>query len=244
VIVTSNGEHERVGEAFKIGNRVVYVQDVLREMNSSLSKVMSAVERLEKELNKHSDIRGTDEQSRVQRGEFEKLTEHLLAVKNLITEAKEKRTGIQQVHRQLPEDPIKRVLYSSFTQTVSEKPEWQAYQTQLHSDGAHLIVKSKKLNISNTSMMDNNVSKLTFRECNVTVAVEPLTAGGNDHPYLLSPGQTILWLGYYIFAVEQKKKNVWIVLAYFRVRSQAMESENVGRNNGMRGVPTGTTVLT
>jgi hypothetical protein len=244
-IISPNGERERIAQAFKIGNRVVYCQDVLREMNSSLSKITAAVERLQKELNKHSDIRGSDEAARVQRGEVDKLNEHLMTAKTLINQAKENRTELQQVHRNLPEDPITRVIYPSFTQMISEKPEWQAYQSQLARDGARLIVKSKKLNITNVILTDNNVAKLSFAECNIILTVEPLTTNGNTVPYILRAAQMVLWLGYYIAVVEPhaKKKNAWIVQAYFKVQSQAMGKEYPGRSNGVREVPMGLTIL-
>jgi len=244
-IISPNGERERIAQAFKIGNRVVYCQDVLREMNSSLSKITAAVERLQKELNKHSDIRGSDEAARVQRGEVEKLNEHLMTVKTLINQAKENRTELQQVHRNLPEDPITRVIYPSFTQMISEKPEWQAYQSQLARDGARLIVKSKKLNITNVILTNNNVAKLSFAECSIILTVEPLTTNGNTVPYILRSAQMVLWLGYFITVVEPhaKKKNVWIVQAYFKVQSQAMGEENPRRSNGVKEVPMGLTIL-
>jgi hypothetical protein len=244
-IVSPNGERERVAQAFKIGNRVVYCQDVLREMNSSLSKITAAVERLQKELNKHSDIRGSDESSRVQRGEIEKLNEYLMTVNSLINHAKENRTDLQQVHRNLPEDPIARVIYPSFTQMISEKPEWQVYQSQLARDGARLIVKSKKLNITNVILTDNNVAKLSFAECSVILAVEPLTSSGNAVSYMLRSAQMVLWLGYYIAVIEPhaKKKNEWIVQAYFKVQSQDMGKENPAKSNGIQKVPMGLTIL-
>jgi hypothetical protein len=244
-IVSPNDEHERVAEAFKIGNRVVYCQDVLREMNSSLSKITTAVERLQKELDRHSDIRGSNEASRVQRGEVEKLNGHLTTVKALINQAKDSRTQLQQVHRNLPEDPIKRVIYHSFTQMINEKPEWQPYQSQLARDGARLIVKAKKLNITNVMLTDNNVTNLSFAECTIILAVEALLGVGNEVPYLLRAGQMVLWLGYYIVVVEphSKKKNVWAVQAYFKVQSQSIEKDGSGDSYGMNGVPMGLTIL-
>lgn len=244
-IVSPNGERERIAEAFKIGNRVVYCQDVLREMNSSLSKITAAAERLQKELNKHSDIRGIDEAARVQRGEVEKLVEHLTNVKTLINQAKEKRTELQQVHRDLPEDPIKRVIYPSFTQMVNEKPEWQSYQSQLARDGARLIVRSKKLNIANVRLTDNNVTRVSFAECSIILAVEALSTNGTEVPYLLKAGQMVLWLGYFIVVVEPhaKKKNVWAVQAYFRVQSQAIGREGPERSYGTKDIPLGMTIL-
>jgi len=244
-IVSPNDEHERVAEAFKIGNRVVYCQDVLREMNSSLSKITTAVERLQKELDRHSDIRGSNEASRVQRGEVEKLNGHLTTVKALINQAKDSRTQLQQVHRNLPEDPIKRVIYHSFTQMINEKPEWQPYQSQLARDGARLIVKAKKLNITNVMPTDSNVTNLSFAECSIILAVEALLGVGNEVPYLLRAGQMVLWLGYYVVVVEphSKKKNMWAVQAYFKVQSQSIEKDGSGDIYGMRGVPMGLTIL-
>jgi hypothetical protein len=244
-IVSPNDERERVAEAFKIGNRVVYCQDVLREMNSSLSKITAALERLQKELDKHSDIRGTSEASRVQRGEVEKLNGHLTTVKALINQAKDSRTQLQQVHRNLPEDPIKRVIYPSFTQMINEKPEWQPYQSQLARDGARLIVKAKRLNITNVRLTDNNVTNLSFAECSIILVVEALLGVGNEVPYLLRAGQLVLWLGYYIVVVEphSNKKNVWAVQAYFKVQSQSIEKDGSGNSYGMKGVPMGLTIL-
>lgn len=214
-------------------------------MNSSLSKITSAVERLQKELDKHSDIKGTDEASRVQRGEVAKLDEHLTTVKTLINQAKDNRTQLQQVHRNLPEDPIKRVMYPSFTQMINEKPEWQPYQSQLASDGARLVVKAKKLNVTNVRLTVNNVTTLSFAECSVILSVEALSGSGNEDPYLLRAGQMVLWLGYYLVVVEPhaKKKNMWGVQAYFRVQSQSIEKDDSGRSYGIKSVPMGLTIL-
>jgi hypothetical protein len=244
-IVSPNGERERIAEAFKIGNRVVYIDDLLREMNSSLTKITAAAERLQKELDKHSDIKGTDEASRIQRGEVEKLDHHLTTVKTLISQAKENRTQLQQVHRNLPEDPIKSVMYPSFTQMSNEKPEWQPYQSQLARDGARLIVKGKKLTIANIRHTDNNLTRLSFAECSVILAVEALLSVGNEVPYLLRAGQMVLWLGYYIVVVEPhaKKKNMWAVQAYFRVQSQSLQKDDSGQTYGMNAVPMGLTIL-
>jgi len=244
-IVSPNGDHEHIAEAFKIGNRVVYCQDVLREMNSSLTKITAAAERLQKELDKHSDIKGSDEASRVQRGEVEKLEHHLTTVKTLINQAKGSRTQLQQVHRNLPEDPIKKVMYPSFTQMINEKPEWQPYQSQLARDGERLIVKGKKLSIANVRQTDDNVTKLSFAECSVILAVEALLSVGNEAPYFLRAGQIVLWLGYFLVVVEPhaKKKNVWGVQAYFRVQSQSTQKEDSGQIYGMNAVPMGLTIL-
>jgi hypothetical protein len=244
-IILPNGERERIAQAFKIGNRVVYCQDVLREMNSSLSKITAATERLQKELNKHSDIRGSDEAARVQRGELEKLDEHLITVKTLINQAKENRTELQQVHRNLPEDPIARVIYPSFTQMINEKPEWQSYQSQLARDGVRLIIKSKKLRITNVIVTDVNVTKLSFAECSIILAVESLSTNGFEIPYVLRSGQMVLLLGYFIVVVEPhpKKKNAWVVQAYFKVQSQALGRGDTGQSSGMSEVPMGMTIL-
>jgi hypothetical protein len=244
-IVSSNGERDHIAEAFKIGNRVVYCEDVLREMNTSLSKITAGAERLQKELHKHSDIRGSDEAARVQLREIDKLNDQLMNVKTLIEQAKTKRTQLQQVHRNLPEDPITRVIYPSFTQTVGEKPVWQSYQSQLARDGARLIVKCKQLTITNVIKADNNVAKLSFSECSAILAVEPLTASGNDVPYKLRSGLMVLWLGYYVVVVEPhgRKKNGWVVQAYFKVRSQARGEDTTGGNNRMMDLPTRLTIL-
>ena len=128
---------------------------------------------------------------------------------------------------------------------INEKPEWQSYQSQLARDGARLIVKSKKLNVANVRLTDNNITKVSFVECSIILAVEALTSNGNEAPYMLSAGQTVLWLGYYIVVVEPhaKKRGVWVVQAYFKVQSQTMGKADSGQTYGIKDIPIGLTIL-
>lgn len=244
-IVSPSGVTERIAEAYKIGNRVVYADDIMREMNSSLTKISSSAERLQKELSKHSDIRGVDERARVQQRELQKLQDLLYEVTKHIDLAKSSRTELQQAHRNLPEDPITRVIYPSFTYTAGEKPEWQPYQSQLAKDGKRLIVKAKKLSVTNVIVNPGNVIKVAFGECSVILVVEPLASSGNDVPYDLRAGHTVLWLGYYIVVVEpsSKVKKGYTVQAYFKARSQSLERDPQSRSAGMGAVQTSMSVL-
>ena len=65
-IVPPTGDRQRVAEVFKMGKKVVYKDDILRDMNSSLSQIDKAVERLEKELGKFTVKKAIDKNSRRQ----------------------------------------------------------------------------------------------------------------------------------------------------------------------------------
>lgn len=153
-VVSPSGERTCCAVAFKIGNRVVYRDDILGEMNSTLSKLKNAVERMDKEVERFLPKRVIDEASRLQQAQVAKLTDTLNKVKAFIEDAKIKRGEVQGIRREYSEDPITRVIYPSVTQTTGEKLEWQDYKTQLKADGARLFVLSKKPTVESVSPGD------------------------------------------------------------------------------------------
>jgi hypothetical protein len=230
-IVQSTGERQRVAEVFKMSNKVVYRDDILRDMNSSLSKLDKAVKRLEKEVGKFSAKKGTDDGAK----EVEECTTIRGIIKRFMGEAETKRTELHAIHRKYPEDPITKVIYPSFAQTNGEKREWQKFQTQLKRTDDRLIVKSKKLVIESAYPANDFALELSFVNSALKLCVEPLTANSESEPeFNLRPGDTLLWIGYYVVLVEPVEEVIsgQIVLGYFRVRSQKWESRQSGGRLG------------
>jgi hypothetical protein len=243
-IVSPTGERQRVAEVFKMGKKVVYRDDILRDMNISLSKLDKAVKRFEKELGKFTVSHVADKSSRRQQQEVEKCDKTIVIIKQLMNDAEKKRAELQTLRRQYPEDPITKVIYPSFAQSNGGKPEWQRYQTQLARDKERLIVKSKKLTVASVYGGQDCIIELGFANSGVKLSVEPLTSGGvSDNGSGLSKGDTILWMGYYVVLVKPVDcvnsvpvKGGQSVLGYFRVRSQKLKSYQNGGRSGERGL--------
>jgi hypothetical protein len=174
-IADPSGERHCCAVSCKIGNRVVYREDVTRAMNNALSELHNTVARLERQLSEFSIRRITDEASRLQESQVTNMTGMLITVKNLMDEASEKRTELQMVQRKYPEDPIARVIrHSSLTQTTGQKPEWQSYQTQLAKNRDKLIVKSKKFKVDTITTLEERVLNVTFVGSSLAMTLEPL----------------------------------------------------------------------
>jgi hypothetical protein len=234
-VVSPSGERTCCAVAFKIGDRVVYREDILREMNSTLSELKNAVERMDKEVERFLPKKVIDEASRLQQAQAAKLTDTLNKVKALMEDARIKRGEVQGIRREYPEDPITRVIYPSVTQTTGEKPEWQDYKTQLETDGARLFVLSKKLTVESVSPGDDHIVKLTFAGCAFTLSVEPLTSGTpSDISPKVSPRSIVLWVGYYLVVVAASETQEHSVLGYCRVISQKRGTYSKGRVRGVQ----------
>ena len=226
-------------EAFKVQNRVVYQIDIIREMNSHLRKLKPAVERLEKEITKYAVKKANDEVSRLQQQEVNKLMEMLRKVKGLVEESGRKRDQLQKMSRNHPEDPILRVLYSSFVNRSGKRPEWESYQTQLSKDRKSLIVRSKKFVVDTIRPADGHVRKLTFIGSSLIVSVESLSfAGATTSAVELRPKDTVLWLGHYLMLVESLSLSQgYRVSGYFRVRSQEARQPTLSKKLGIQAFP-------
>jgi hypothetical protein len=234
-IVPPTGDRQRVAEVFKMGNKVVYRDDILRDMNSSLSQIDKAVVRLEKELGKFTVKKGTDENSKRQQQEVIKCIERIETIRRFMSEADNKRKELQIMQRHYPEDPITKVIYPSFAQTNGEKREFQSYKTEPKADGDHLIIMSKKLTVESVYPSDDHVIELAFVNSGLKLFVEPLTSTSTRDPGpSLTQGNTLLWFGYYVALVEpcQDVKHGQSILGYFRVRSQQLDPFLAGGRSG------------
>jgi hypothetical protein len=243
-VVSPSGERTCCAVAFKIGNRVVYRDDILREMSSTLSQLKNAVERMDKEVERFLPKRVIDEASRLQKAQVAKLNDTLNKVKAFMEDARIKRGEVQGIRREYPEDPITRVIYPSVIQTTGEKPEWQDYKTQLKTDGARLFVLSKKLTVESVSPGDDHIVKLTFAGCAFTLSVEPLTSGTpSDISPKVSPRSIVLWVGYYLVVVAASETQEHSVLGYCRVISQKRGPESKRRVSGVQHMKSVLSVL-
>lgn len=234
-VISPTGDRQRVAEVFKMGNKVVYRDDILRDMNCSLSKLDMAVGRLEKELGKLILKKPTSEDSRRQQQEVDRCGAVIGVIKQLMREAEKKGSELLTIRWQYPEDPIARVIYPSFSQTNGEKRQWQNYQIQLWKDGQRLSVKSKKLVVESAVSGQDHVVELGFVDSNLKLSVEPLASSrASDTGPSLGQGDTLLWMGYYVVLVEpvESVRRGQIVLGYFRVRSQRVESNPEGGGSG------------
>lgn len=235
-LVPQSGDRQLCAEAFKLGDRIVFREDILRSMNDTLSRLKTNIWRIEKAIPSYRMRNADEEISRMQDSYIAKLTRSLDVIKTLRTDALFKRQELLQREAiPLPADPIKSVIYTSFIQTSGEKPEWQQYVTRLHSDRERLIVQSKKLKVENVTTRE--VMKLEFHGAKLTLTVQPLTPSSlithDEAPSPISDGDTVLWLGYYVVHVEPapRMKNSYIVQAYYRVLLQKREHVSRGKQS-------------
>lgn len=234
-LVPQSGQRQLCAEAFKLGDRIVFREDILRSMNDTLSRLKANIQRIEKAIPSNRQKNVDDDVSRMQESYINKLTEHLDAIKILQTDALSKRKELlQHGSIPLPADLISSIIYTSFIQTSGEKPEWQQYVTRLHSDRERLIVQSKKLKVDEVTSVGG--MKLHFNNSKLVLAVQPLASSfssttSDEAPSPISNGNTVLWLGYYVAHVEPapNMKNAYIVQAYYRVLSQ--KRERISRGN-------------
>lgn len=227
-LVPRSGQSQRCAEAFKLGDRIVFREDILRNMNDVLSRVKSSVQRIEKAIPGYR-IRTSDEEiRRMQEAHISALIASLENIESLQNEALRKRSElINQSDTSLPSDPILSIVYTSFIGTSGEKPEWQPYVSRLHSDRERLIVQAKKFVVDN--VLEDEILKLEFCRSRLTLAVQPLrsstsTPKDEDHSSILKD-DIVLWLGYYVVHIEPhiSLRNSFTVQAYYKVLSQKQE---------------------
>jgi hypothetical protein len=236
-IVSLSGERLCCAVAFKIDNRIVYREDILREMNDSCSYLRRAVERVEIDLSRCSRKRATDEATRSQQNQVTKLTETLNKVKRFIEDGIAKLSEVRSLHQDYPDDPITRVIYPSFVRNSGDRLEWQGYQTQLKKDRNHLLVWCKKLTVDTLAPVEDNVLDLTLIGSTLTLSVEPLTSESHsDALSTVSPGSHVLWIGYYIVVVEELNLPEHCVFGWCRVLSQRQDAELPGKKHGVQQV--------
>jgi len=233
-LLPQSGQRQLCAEAFKLGDRIVIREDILRGMNDILARLKANISRIEKAIPAYRK-NSNDEISKMNDLAVSNLTERLGYIKKLESDAIDARKELAGRNSAvLPTDPITTVIYTSFIQTSGEKPEWQPYVSQLHSDRERLIIQSKKLRVEKVHASD--VLKLEFLGSNLTLDVQPLkfpyAATNNEAPCPLKRDDEVLWLGHYIVHVQPAagmKKNSYIVQAYFRVLSQ--KRTNVSKGN-------------
>ena len=226
-IVQPSGSKVRVAEAFKLGDRIVFREDVLNSMNATLSRLTRNTERFEQAVPQYHVKDSDRDAAMVQQVQVTKLMEALHIIKTLTFDANKKRAELVQLRGPLfPTDPISTVIYTNFIQTSGEKPEWQNYGSALHSDNDRMIVQSKRLVVD--EVQQGNVIKLEFHSTHLILSIQPLgpavaTAQDEDDDFAIKRGDIVLWMGYYIVHVDpvpDADRPSFEVLAYYRVLSQ------------------------
>jgi hypothetical protein len=228
-LISPSGQRSRVAEAFKLGDRIVFQDDIVKSMNGTLSRLNRNVERIQREVLLHKVKDDDNEITKKQAAHVsKKVLEALDVIKILTADAGARKTDLVKLNSPaLPTNPISRVIYKSFIQTSDKKPEWQAYASRLHADQKRLFVRSKRLVVDEVHL--ENIIKLEFHSACLIISVQPLTPSaedGDEQNFMpLEKGATILWLGYYIVHVDPvpSMKNNFEVLAYYRVLSQKRE---------------------
>lgn len=124
-----------VPKPFKLGDRIVFREDILRNMNDVLSQAKFSIQRIEKAIPGYR-VRTSDEEiRRMQESHISALMASLENIESLQNEALRKRGElINQNDISLQSDRISFIAYTSFIGTSGEKPEWQPYVSRLHSD--------------------------------------------------------------------------------------------------------------
>ena len=234
-LVPPSGQRQLCAEAFKLGDRIVFREDILRNMGDTLSRLNANVLRIEKAIPTYRAKISDEETNRMQESSIKKLLENLDVIKTLQGDATRKRADLrQQSDVPLPSDPISEVIYTNFIGTSGEKPEWQTYTSQLTAARDRLIIKSKILKVDKAVMGD--VTKLEFHSSKLCLTVQSLTSSSpineDDIPPPIKEENLVLLLGYYVVHVEPHMtlKNGYLVHAYYRVLSQK-RGEAVSRGN-------------
>lgn len=216
-------------EAFKLGERILDREDILRNMNDVLSRLSASITRIENAIPEYRAKYQERDMERLQESNIKRLRAKIEILKRLQKEAADKREELYQtVNVGVPSDPIVQVIYANFI--PEEQPEWQPYVSRLHPDRERLIVQTRILVIDKV-VMDNAI-KLYFRKYKLIVIVQPLTSQSLISPvtlkvpsFSIKKGNIVLWLGYYVVLVEPQRgvKNSYVVLAYYRVITQKQE---------------------
>jgi hypothetical protein len=226
-IVQPSGTKVRVAEAFKLGLRIVFREDIVNGMNATLSRLTRNTERIALAVPQYQ-IKDSDRDiAMMQQAHVTKIIEALDVIKTTTFDANRMRAELVRLGGPLlPTDPITTVIYTSFIQTSGEKPEWQNYGSALHSDNERMIVQSKRLVVD--EILQGNIIKLEFHSAHLVLSIQPLgpTATAiqdEDDDFSIKRGDTVLWMGYYIVHVDpvpDADLPSFEVLAYYRVLSQ------------------------
>jgi hypothetical protein len=226
-IVQPSGTKVRVAEAFKLGDRIVFREDIVNSMNATLSRLTRNTERFELAVPQYQIKDSDRDVAMMQQAHVTKLMEALDIIKTITFDANRKRAELVQLRGPLlPTDPISTVIYTSFIQTSGEKPEWQNYGSALHSDNERMIVQSKRLVVD--EVHQGNIIKLEFHSAHLILSIQALgttapAAQDEDDDFFIKRGDTVLWMGYYIVHVDpvpDADLPSFEVLAYYRVLSQ------------------------
>jgi hypothetical protein len=209
-------KNQYCAEAFKINDRVVWQEDIIRGMNTALSKLDAAVDRLDQEVSKYSR----------KKNEISKLAETLTKVREWMAKAKQQKAAVQKMNRTYPEDPIKKVFYPSFVNSLASRPEWQQYASQVSETGT-LIVKAKSLTVEFVEPKDNAVI-IRFVNCSITISAEGLNHPKDSVSNAVKPKGRLLWIGNYLAAIIPAKVDLFRVTGYLRVLSK--ESGDANKN--------------
>ena len=226
-IVQPSGTKERVAEAFKLGDRIVFREDIVNSMNGTLSRLTRNTERIALAVPQYQIKDSDRDVAMMQQAHVNKLMEALDVIKTITFDANRMRAELVRLGGPLlPTDPITTVIYTSFIQTSGEKPEWQNYGSALHSDNERMIVQSKRLIVD--EVQQGNIIKLEFHSAHLILSIQPLgpsaaAIADEDDDFAIKRGDTVLWMGYYIVHVDpvpDADQPSFEVLAYYRVLSQ------------------------
>jgi hypothetical protein len=220
-IMPANSEQgELCAEAFKLGNRVVYRDDVVRDMGDFLTKITSINNNISDKLPRFETKKPSDEWAKKQNAIVRDLFEDLQIVKNYIDEAKRTRQDLMKVARVLPSDPISKVMYPSLAN--ANAIEFERYSSQLSKDERTLLIQCRTLTSSKSPTPSRPII-LGFKKFLLSISVEPLLAKSsmNDPEKMptIVPGTIFLWLGYYLLMVElvDEDKKAYKAMGWFRV---------------------------
>jgi hypothetical protein len=155
-----------------------------------------------------------------------KLAETLTKVREWMVKAKQQKAAVQKMNRIYPEDPIKKVFYPSFVNSLASRPEWQQYASQVSETGT-LIVKAKSLTVEFVQPKDNAVI-IRFVNCSITVSAEGLNLPKDSVSNVMKAKDRLLWIGNYLAAIIPAKFDLFRVTGYLRVLSK--ESGDANKN--------------
>ena len=233
-VISGDGDHECVAVAFKVSNKIVYREDVLRQMNQTLSHLTVATERLDKELKKLSASKNTDESAKARQNNIDECRRLLAEIESLMVQAQEKKSELQRIRVKEPEDPITRVVWPSLEGVSGDRPEWQGYKIQLRRpDKKQLIVQGSRMVVDSVEEIGSTGQKIGFQGFG-KVTVEPLVFSATEVSLRLVKKNIVLWLGYYLVLVEPVEgiPQGHTVLGYFKVQSQEKLSVTARSGSG------------
>ena len=233
----SGNNPDRVATAFKIDNKMVFQYDVLGEMTRIRGKLNATVARIEGELAKFKGPRGkTEAERRAIQQEFNDFGNILHDVKLELAEGERKRAVLSHPQHNQAVDPILKVVYPSFSQSVESRPSWAAYQTELlAADNKSLVAICARLTVTTVDPSPAATSvdlspaeqtwRLSLKNCGFVLHVKPLSQGRREGPEIPKKDDTLLWMGFYLVLVRpvpepSEGPKGFEVIAFYRVQSQ------------------------